>query len=55
MKKIIAYKDYFLDFMSELVDNEKDRINRALLLLESEDKLPSHLLDTYATAFLNIE
>lgn len=44
MKKIIAYKDYFLDFMSKLADNEKDKINRALLLLESEDKLPSHYI-----------
>ena len=44
MKKIIAFKKYYLDFISNLTDYERDKIKRALLLLESEDRIPSHYI-----------
>ena len=44
MKKIIAYKGYYRDFMANLTDNERGKIMRALLLLETEDKIPRHYI-----------
>ncbi|MBO6288095.1 MAG: type II toxin-antitoxin system RelE/ParE family toxin [Prevotella sp.] len=44
MRRIIAYKKYFGEFMKELSDQERGKIKRALLLLESEDKIPSHYI-----------
>lgn len=44
MRKIIAYKGYYSDFMSRLSDQERKKIRHALLLLETEDKVPSHYI-----------
>ena len=44
MKKIIAFKKYYLDFISNLTDYERDKVKRALLLLESKDRIPSHYI-----------
>ena len=44
MKKITAYKGYYSDFMSKLSEQERKKIKRALLLLETEDKIPSHYI-----------
>mgnify|MGYP003290145670 CR=1 FL=1 len=38
MKKIIAYKRYYADFMAKLSQPERIKIMRALLLFETEDK-----------------
>ena len=44
MRKIIAYKGYYSDFMSKLSEQERKKIMRALLLFETEDKIPSHYI-----------
>ncbi|MBC8601066.1 type II toxin-antitoxin system RelE/ParE family toxin [Parabacteroides acidifaciens] len=44
MKKIIAYKGYYPDFMSKLSEQERKKIRQALLLFETEDKIPSHYI-----------
>lgn len=44
MKKIIAYKNYYREFMSKLSDTERAKIKRALLLFETEDKIPQHYI-----------
>lgn len=44
MRKIIAYKGYYSDFMSKLSEQECKKIRRALLLFETEDKIPSHYI-----------
>lgn len=44
MKKIIAYKHYYLDFMNELSEVERRKVLRALLLLETDDKIPYHYI-----------
>lgn len=44
MRKIIAYKGYYSDFMSRLSDQERKKIRHALLLLETEDKVPNHYI-----------
>ena len=44
MKKIIAYKEYYLEFMSTLSKQERLKIQRALLLFETEDKIPHHYI-----------
>ena len=44
MKKIIAYKRYYADFMSKLSQPERIKIMRVLLLFETEDKIPHHYI-----------
>lgn len=44
MKKIIAYKRYYSDFMETLSKAERTKILRALLLFETEDKIPHHYI-----------
>lgn len=44
MRKIIAYKEYYSEFMSALSMQERQKIKRALLLFETEDKVPHHYI-----------
>jgi phage-related protein len=44
MKRIIAYRHYFREFMEKLSENERGKIKRALLLFETEDKIPHHYI-----------
>lgn len=44
MKKIIAYKGYYSSFMEKLSKQERIKIQRALLLLETEDRMPIHYI-----------
>ena len=37
MKKIIAYKGYYTEFMAKLSEQERKKILRALLLFETEE------------------
>lgn len=42
MKKIIAYKNYFKDFVSKLSKEEANKLRRALDLFKVEDRIPRH-------------
>ncbi|WP_374044502.1 hypothetical protein [uncultured Parabacteroides sp.] len=44
MKKIIAYKGYYPDFMPKLSKQERKKVRQALLLFETEDRIPSHYI-----------
>lgn len=44
MKKIIAYKNYFNDFLHELSEQERKKFLRALDLLMTEEKIPHHYI-----------
>ena len=44
MKRIIAYKKYYQEFMKDLSDSERLKIMRSLLLFETEDKIPRHYI-----------
>lgn len=44
MKRIIAYKDYFAKFVSGLSSPEQGKIQRALLLLGQDDRIPYHYI-----------
>ena len=44
MNRIIAYKNYFREFMERLSEQERGKIKRALLLFETEDKIPRHYI-----------
>ena len=44
MKKIIAYKNYFNDFLHELSEQERKKFLRALDLLMTEEKIPPHYI-----------
>ena len=44
MRRIIAYKNYYQEFMAGLMQPERDKIRRALLLFETEDRIPRHYI-----------
>ena len=44
MRKIIAYKNYFSDFIKKLSTDEINKIRRALDLLKVEDRMPRHFI-----------
>lgn len=49
VKRIIAYKDYFADFMTKLSDMDRQKIYRALSLLKEETKVPRLKTEYYET------
>ncbi len=44
MKRIIAYRHYYIEFMKGLSEPEQNKIKRALLLFETEDRIPYHYI-----------
>lgn len=54
MKKIIAFKRYYTDFMGELSTMERAKIMRALLLFETEDKFPITILNICVMSYMNL-
>lgn len=44
MKRIIAYKHYYTEFMKGLLEPERNKIRRALLLFETEDRITYHYI-----------
>ena len=44
MRKIIAYKNYYKEFMAKLSQQERDKLKRALLLFETEDRIPRNYI-----------
>ncbi len=43
-REIIAYKDYYKAFMKKLSEKETLKVQRALLLLRTEEKIPYHYI-----------
>lgn len=43
-RKIIAFRSYYNDFMSELSKDEQHKVRKALLIFENEDKIPYHYI-----------
>jgi phage-related protein len=44
IREIIAYKDYYSDFMAKLSEKEQLKIRRALLLFSDTERIPSHFI-----------
>lgn len=44
IREIIAYKDYYRDFMAKLSDKEQFKIRRALLLFSDTERIPTHFI-----------
>ena len=44
MRKIIAYKNYFSDFINKLSADEINKIRRTLDLFKVEDRMPRHFI-----------
>ena len=44
MKKVIAYRGYFHDFMQKLSKQEQTKVVRSLDMLKTEDKIPFHYI-----------
>ena len=45
MKRIIAYKHYYKDFIESLQREEQLKIKRVLTLFSTEDKIPRHFIE----------
>ena len=45
MKKIVAYKGSFEELYNSLPQKDKDKVDRVLLLMQSDNKMPSHFID----------
>ncbi len=44
VREIIAYKDYYCDFMAKLSEKEQMKIRWALLLFSDTERVPSHFI-----------
>lgn len=44
IREIIAYKEYYRDFMAKLSEKERMKIRRALLLFSDTERIPSHFI-----------
>ncbi len=44
MKRIIAYKDYYKAFYESLSQDEKDKVDRVLVLMHSQSRMPTHYI-----------
>jgi len=44
MKEIVSFKSCYQDFMQSQTERDKLKIRRILLLLITEDKIPSHFI-----------
>jgi phage-related protein len=44
MKKIVAFKSYYKDFMASLSREEQLKIRRVLALFETQDLIPHHYI-----------
>ena len=44
VREIIAYKDYYRDFMESLSEKEQMKVRRALLLFSDTERIPSHFI-----------
>lgn len=44
IREIIAYKNYYCDFMAKLSENEQMKIRRALLLFSDTERIPYHYI-----------
>lgn len=44
VREIVAYKDYYRDFMAKLSEKERLKIRRALLLFSDTERIPAHFI-----------
>lgn len=44
IRKIVAFRNYYKDFMDALSEQERLKIQRALLLFSSSERIPSHYI-----------
>jgi hypothetical protein len=44
IRKIVLFKNYYHDFLKRLSIKEKVKLEKAILLLETEDRIPYHYI-----------
>ena len=44
VKQIIAYKDYFNDFYESLSQKGKEKVDRVMVLMHSDNRMPTHYI-----------
>lgn len=44
MRKILAFRDYYVKFMKGLPERDQQKIRRSLLLMETVDRIPYHYI-----------
>ena len=45
MKRVIAYKHYYKDFIDSLQRDDQLKVKRVLTLFSTEDKIPRHFIE----------
>ncbi|MBR5905226.1 MAG: type II toxin-antitoxin system RelE/ParE family toxin [Bacteroidales bacterium] len=44
MKQIIAFRDYYKEFYDSLSQDEKDKVDRTMVLMQSDSRMPAHYI-----------
>lgn len=44
MRKILAFRDYYVKFMKGIPERDQQKIRRSLLLMETVDRIPYHYI-----------
>lgn len=44
VKQIIAFKEYYLSFYDSLSQKGKDKVDRVMALMQSENRMPTHYI-----------
>lgn len=45
MKRIVAYKGAFKELYESLPQDEKDKVDRVLMLMQSDNRIPAHFIN----------
>lgn len=53
MKKIIAYKGYFNEFVEKLTFDEQQKLRKIFGLLKTEDRIPRHFVKYIREVYMN--
>jgi phage-related protein len=54
MKKIVAFKSYYKDFMASMSREEQLKIRRVLALFETQDLIPHHYIKYVGNAIFEL-
>lgn len=44
VKQIVAYKEYYVNFYDSLSQKERDKVDRVMVLMQSENRMPAHYI-----------
>ena len=54
MKRILAYKDGFKSLYESLKQEDKDKVDRVMILMQSYDRVPSHYIKSLGSGVFEL-